>query len=120
MTDSENLMRDIFIPGVSNVLESSNYRLSTTTSIQQEILPRVEKQGSYEKLNEIFEDQTSQQIRVLEARETLGESAKELTDDQVFELVTNVQYLVDIWEEEFEKAIFDGKTLKELLCINKL
>ncbi len=55
-----------------------------------------------------------------EAREILGDSAKDLTDDQVFELTTNVQFLVDLWEEEFEKEVFGGKTLNELLGISKL
>ncbi|GEM_PF-2579093 len=112
--------RNIFIPGISDTLESTTPQELPQTSSLEELTPLLEKYGTYEKLNEIFEDQNSQQKRVLEAREILGDSAKDLTDDQVFELVSNVQFLADIWEEEFEKEIFGGKTLNELLGINKL
>ncbi|MBI2012254.1 hypothetical protein HYS91_05820 [Candidatus Daviesbacteria bacterium] len=115
----EEFKKNVFIPGVSNTLESTGFRTPPQSPSLQEGYS-MEKQGTYEKLNELFEDQNSQQRRVQEAREILGDSAKDLTDDQVFELASNVQFLVDIWEEEFEKEVFGGKTLNELLGINKL
>lgn len=115
----EEFKKNIFIPGVSNALESTESQSLSQSSLEENY-PTFEKQGTYDKLNELFEDQNSQQKRVQEAREILGDSAKDLTDDQVFELVSNVQFLADIWEDEFEKEIFGGKTINELLGINKL
>lgn len=115
----EEFKKNVFIPGVSNTLESTESQ-TPPQAPSVENYRTVEKQGTYDKLNELFEDQNSQQRRVQEAREILGDSAKDLTDDQVFELVSNVQFLADIWEEEFEKEIFGGKTINELLGINKL
>jgi len=116
----EEFKKNIFIPGVSNTLESTESQSLPQSFSSGENYPTFEKQGTYDKLNELFEDQNSQQKRVQEAREILGDSAKDLTDDQVFELVSNVQFLADIWEDEFEKEIFGGKTINELLGINKL
>lgn len=115
----EEFKKNIFIPGVSNTIESTKFQESPHSSLEENY-PTLEKQGTYDKLNTLFENQNSQERRVQEAREILGDSAKDLTDDQVFELVSNVQFLADIWEEEFEKEIFGGKTINELLGINKL
>lgn len=115
----EEFKKNIFIPGVSNALESSeSLTPSQAPAVENHFVP--DQQGTYEQLNGLFEEQNFQQRRVQEAREILGDSAKDLSDDQVFELVTNVQFLVDVWEEEFEKEVFGGKTLNELLGISKL
>jgi len=54
---------------------------------------------------------------VLEARNILGDSADKLTDEQIFDLVNEIQFLVDSWLEEFERKSFDGKTLNELIAL---
>ena len=74
-----------------------------------------EKQGTYDKLNQLFSEKDYQQKIILETREMLGESAKDLTDSQVYDLTNEIQFLVDSWLEEFERKTFDGKTLNELL-----
>lgn len=71
--------------------------------------------GTYDQLNQFFVDQNQEQRSILEAREILGNEAKNLTDDQVFGLLNEIQYLVDSWLEEYETNVFDGKTLDELL-----
>ncbi len=48
----------------------------------------------------------------------MGESASSLTDEKVYDLVVEMQYLVDTWLEEYEKDVFDGKTLKELIRLD--
>jgi len=49
------------------------------------------------------------------AREILGELANELSDEELKTTVTEIQFLTDSWLDEFEKIIFEGKTLNELL-----
>ena len=71
--------------------------------------------GLYDQLNAYLNEQDKQQKTVQETREILGESALKLTDEQVYDLTNEIQYLVDTWVEEFEQEIFDGKTLSELL-----
>lgn len=72
-------------------------------------------QGTYDQLNQLFNNQDKQQKDIQEARDILGESAKDLTDNQVYDLVNEIQFLVDSWLEEYERKVFDGKTMNELL-----
>ena len=49
------------------------------------------------------------------AREILGKLANELSDEELKTIVTEIQFLTDSWLDEFEKSIFEGKTLNKLL-----
>lgn len=49
------------------------------------------------------------------AREMLGDTAKSLTDEELKDQIVMVQYLLETWMDEFERKIFNGKTLNELL-----
>ncbi len=77
------------------------------------------QQGTYDKLNQLFTEQDQQNKTVLVARETIGESAEALTDSQVYDLVNEIQYLVDSWLEEYERQVFKGNTLNELAGLDK-
>ena len=74
-------------------------------------------QGIYQQVNQNFQEQNEKVKTIQEARDILGKSAENLTDDQVHALSTEIQYLVDTWIEEYEQKVFDGKTLKELLQV---
>lgn len=50
-----------------------------------------------------------------EAREILGDTVKDLDDDQLKDQIVMVSYLIETWVDEFERTIFNGKTLNELL-----
>ncbi len=77
------------------------------------------QQGTYDKLNQLFTEQDQQKKIVLVAREMMGESAETLTDSQVYDLVNEIQYLIDSWLEEYERQVFKGKTLNELAGLDK-
>lgn len=47
------------------------------------------------------------------ARQTLGEIAKNMTDEQLKDDVVKIQYLTETWLDEFERKTFDGQTLAE-------
>lgn len=61
-----------------------------------------------------------QSEKVEKAREILGILATDLSDEELKAIVTEMQFLVDSWLDEFEKEIFDGKTLTELLATEVL
>lgn len=95
--------------------------LASKPQNQSNITPfngQASQQGTYEQINQLFNEQNSQIRTIQEARDILGESAESLTDEQVYDLVNDIQYLVDTWLEEYEQQVFDGKTLKEVLQIN--
>lgn len=49
------------------------------------------------------------------ARKILGESGKEINDEQLENYVSEFEYLANCWLEIFERQVFEGKTLEELL-----
>lgn len=65
-------------------------------------------------LNNIF-PQPSEENKIIGIKRQLGESAQVLSDEQIEYLITDFQYLIDTWLNEFETHVFGGKTLKELL-----
>lgn len=73
---------------------------------------------SYEKINQLFEQQDLQDRTIFEAREILGELAKDLADDKIYELINEIQFLVESWIEEYERKVFNGMSLEELLHYN--
>ncbi len=66
----------------------------------------LEQQGVYESLNQYLTEQDSEQKTILEARDILEESAENLTDEQICNLVSEVQFLVETWAEEFERKVY--------------
>lgn len=95
------------IKGTNNEIQNVNPQPSLGFQTNQ--------QGVYDQLNQHFSEQDRQQKTVQETRGILGESASTISDEQVFDLVNEIQYLVDSWLEEYEKKIFDGKTLDQML-----
>lgn len=91
--------------------ESQNSTIASIDTQQDIQVPS----DTYDQLNNFFSTQDLQGKTIQEARETLGEAAQSLSDEQVYDLVNEVQFLVDSWIEEYEKKIFEGKTLDEVV-----
>lgn len=87
-------------------------------------LPKLESQGSiFEStgqsslettLNSLFPTE-QEENKVAKARKHLGETAKNLSDPQVENIISEFQFLIDSWMDEYEKEVFNGLTLKEIL-----
>ncbi len=101
---------------VKDVNTSSNAPLPQK-SFQTNFSAQPDNPGIYDQVNHFFSEQDRQTKTILEARETLGEDAKSLSDEQVYDLVNEVQYLCDTWLEEYERKIFGGKTVNELIKV---
>ncbi len=54
-------------------------------------------------------------ITLEKARELLGETAKKMTDAEVMDLTVKVEVLARGWMDMYERKIFKGKTVNELL-----
>ncbi len=59
--------------------------------------------------NPFLEDE--REIR--ETREILGEVAVGMTDEEIRYQITCIDFLVRAWLDEYERSIFDGKTVQE-------
>jgi hypothetical protein len=53
--------------------------------------------------------------KLTKTRSLLGEASHSLSNEQVECLISEFQFLVDTWLDEFEQDVFGGKTLKEVL-----
>lgn len=58
---------------------------------------------------------TQQESQIEKVKKHLGTLASELSDEQIEELTTKFQYLIDSWLDEFERKTFQGRTLQEVL-----
>jgi len=65
-------------------------------------------------LNSIF-PQSTEESSILRTKRILGETAKALSDEQISCIVTEFQFLINSWLDEFEKEIFSGSTLRQVL-----
>jgi hypothetical protein len=54
-------------------------------------------------------------ITLEQAKKALGKTGKKMSDEEVTKLMATVDYLTGGWLELYEKSIFNGRTLKELL-----
>ena len=53
--------------------------------------------------------------KVIHLRRALGETSYILNDEQIEVIANQFQFLIDSWLDEFEKEIFKGLTLKEVI-----
>ena len=65
-------------------------------------------------INNIF-PLASEENKTMKLRKALGETAKSLPDEQIETIGTEFQFLIDSWMDEYEKDVFSGHTLKEVL-----
>ena len=63
-------------------------------------------------LNTMFPEQIHEDKTLQRAKEILG---KNYSTEEVKSLIASFEYLINNWLEEYEKKIFDNKTVKEIL-----
>lgn len=66
-------------------------------------------------LDDLFPEQQYDERSIQKAKEILGKVAEEMSVDQLKDAVTEVQFLAESWLDDFERKIFKGMTLQELL-----
>lgn len=66
-------------------------------------------------LTTLFPEQEHEERAIKRTKEILGPVSDRFTSEQIRDITIEVQYLVSTWLDDFEKKIFDGLTLQELL-----
>lgn len=66
-------------------------------------------------LEAIFPEQKQADKRIKVAKDALGSLANQFTETELSDIITEVEYLTESWLDEYERNIFDGLTLQELL-----
>lgn len=72
-------------------------------------------QASIENALKAIFPENAEENNILRIRKTLGERVRILSDEQIGTIITEFQFLINGWLDEFEKEVFDGKTLKQVL-----
>ncbi len=67
-----------------------------------------------EALNRIFSN-PQEETRLVRTRRIMGAAVAEVSDEDLEVYITELQYLIDAWLDDFERQVYDGLTLKQLL-----
>ncbi len=86
--------------------ESENF-----SSYKQPINPYSSVEAA---INNIFPQQQDE-TKVSRLKKILGKSGEQLSDDQIQTLATDFEFLIESWLDSFEKQIFQGMTLEDML-----
>ena len=77
--------------------------------------PEPVSQTLTKSLDELFPEQQYDEKNIQKAKEILGKTANELTPDELQDTVIEMQFLASSWLDDFERKIYKGLTLRELL-----
>ncbi len=53
--------------------------------------------------------------RIAKTRRVMGDDVKDLSDEQLEVFLTEFNFLLDCWLDQYEQEVFDGKTLQQIL-----
>ncbi len=67
-----------------------------------------------ETLNNLFPE-AKEETKLQKARQILGNSVSEIPDTQLAVFLTELQFLLDDWFDGYEKQLFEGKTLRQVI-----
>jgi hypothetical protein len=91
------------------------------STLQQELFAAITAQSGTSPhasidtaLRQIFTP-ASEETRVQKARRAMGDSVAALCDEDIEVYLTEFQYLIDKWLDEYESSVFDGQTLRQVL-----
>lgn len=96
----------------TTTLSSTNNNPSKVDNSRFDISKFTKSNDLINVLNQMFPEQTYENKTVLEVKKILGEKYS-LEDTKT--LVSAFEYLIDNWLEEYERKIFDNKTVKEII-----
>ena len=106
------------------LLISEDKYINPLTTVLQEATPQAyedtskrskPKKSLHQSLDELFPEQKYEDRSLQEARRILGSKADKFTKEQLKTVITEMKYLVSTWLDDFERELFDGQTLNELL-----
>ena len=112
-----DIMNTLTLPLLSTV-ETIPTAINIPIAQKEELPIMKHSQDLFDPLKNAFREtflQTPEENTVIKMRRALGENAKFMPDEQVQCIATEFQFLIENWLDEFEKDVFNGMTLKEVL-----
>jgi len=74
-----------------------------------------EQRGSLETTLKTIFLTNKEESRIQTARRIMGDEIAMLSDEELQIYLAEFQYLVTAWVDEYEKSVFNGKTIREVL-----
>lgn len=72
-------------------------------------------ESSISLLNQLFPEQKREDKTIKQTRAILGGMVNQFSSEELQEIISLSQYLTESWIDMWERELFDGKTLQELL-----
>lgn len=95
--------------------------------ITNEIVPLIKNDNRIKELQSLnsllttlYPENRSQDKEILTVKKILGEKGASMSQEEIKDLIAKVQYLIDSMLNQFERKLYEGKTLQELLSSKKV
>ncbi len=92
--------------------KTANSALHTASTLQT---PFQNPQKTLENVLANIFPKPQEENRLIRARVILGEDVKDVLDENLQIFTTELQYLISSWFDQYEKKVFGGATLREIL-----
>lgn len=87
-----------------------------TPNPENETSVKLSQSSDFKKsLDSLFPEQQYDEKNIQKAKEILGKIAENMNAEQLKDAVIEIQFLAESWLDDFERSIFKGLTLQELL-----
>lgn len=103
-------------------LAVQQYRTDTNISTQVSSIPATQNPLPHHPhtvlqnaFNEAFTSNLELDNNIGRIRRILGVTAITLSDEQIESIISEFQFLIGAWMDEFEKELFHGMTLQEVI-----
>lgn len=103
-------------------LVTENQIITPLVNVLEQVTPKPSPQVNNSEntsisksLNDLFPEQQYEERNIQRAKDILGDLTSKLSPEELKIAITEIQFLVQIWIDDFEREIFDGLTLSELL-----
>ena len=88
----------------------------TPTLLQEESLaPILSHRKAFESSFNSLLPELQEESKIQQARGILGDTAKDMTDEELSVYLTQFEYLLEGWLDSYEKQLFNGLTLQQML-----
>ena len=77
--------------------------------------PFLRAPKSFETTLQVLFPDAQEENKLQKARRVLGESVNQIPDEQLEVFLTEMEYLLNGWFDYYEKQLFNGMTLKQVL-----
>lgn len=113
-------MQNSIMLSVTNEQVLYNHSFQNQAQIQPDIVhsnnnTSLKQNASFALLNQLFPEQKREDKIVKQTRAILGSLISKFSTDELQEIIILFQYLSESWLNMYERDLFNGKTLQELL-----